>query len=321
MAVKIVAASRSWAFALATVLAVGCGRNHRDQGRDPVLDAYKLIDADRDDEAILLLEGELSRMSFQPDHAGERNRLIVVLASAYAHKAGVKVQRFVKILNAGKLSVKFDLKAKVDGKMGRVEAFDGFLGVFGGYLRSLANTTAIYTAVPTVSEEQEKPLEHALGLLDGLDAENLRPSEALYRVVIRVVYLKRYLATRVFSDQTVGPEFEAATCSINFEKISLAVAESGRLMVKMLNDMAIAQPKKAKDFERQRIRVTQVVADLTRMTTSVSLVDELSSRVAKRTLAQAGLQKLLKCGSEVDGEPSIRSLLSSGTDSSGSPAP
>jgi hypothetical protein len=71
----------------------GCGKKtNKNEQDEVVLKSYRLIDSDRADEAIELLENHLSKDS-------TNNTYKSVLASAYAHKGGVKIQKFIPIVN------------------------------------------------------------------------------------------------------------------------------------------------------------------------------------------------------------------------------
>jgi hypothetical protein len=279
---------------LSAVLALsGCGRGQGDKSDDKVVTAYKLIDAGRDEEAVAMLEDELTRL---PGKGAEHNRLTVVLASAYAHRAGFKVQRLAKVFAAGKNKVKFDVGLKLDNnpKFTKEESVDRFLAGVSVFFASIANLNGYYTAVPNIRPDKVKYLEFAVRLLDSIDNEEIEQGDALYRAVLKTVYLKYYIANNVVGIKQVA-DINLASCSVDFDKTAVALKEIGRILIDVLGDLGRAQPSKSPDYVKQQYKVSAAVGDLTSISTSVSLVDEVTMRTVKRTLVQTGLQNLLKC--------------------------
>ncbi len=79
--------------ALSIFLNTGCGRHHTAESTK--VRAYRLIDAQRTDEAIALIE-----MALDKDPGNYEYK--VVLASAYAHKAGFRIQRLISVMDHAK---------------------------------------------------------------------------------------------------------------------------------------------------------------------------------------------------------------------------
>ena len=75
---------------LLCLFSLGCSR-HRAPETTSVR-AYRLIDAQRTDEAITLLEASLDKDPNNYDYK-------VILASAYAHKAGFRIQRLISVMD------------------------------------------------------------------------------------------------------------------------------------------------------------------------------------------------------------------------------
>jgi hypothetical protein len=268
-----------------------------------LVSAYKLIDAQRTDEAIQLLEAESGKMKpGDVDYARTR----VALASAYAHKAGIKVQRFSKLLQIGKIKIKF--KQKISNKaVTGAEAVDNFLVSLSGMLKGLAGISAVYTSIPTLNSTEERYLIYAIRILDGLDDKELRQGDYVYRAVLRAIYLKHYISTHLF-EETTGDVVSVRTCKVDFNRFSTAVLAVAKVGIAIFDDLSFAQPKKAKEFQQSRQQLANVASDLTAISTFASLLDDASLMMAKNTFVQTGLRRLLKCAD--DQEPVISSPVS-----------
>jgi hypothetical protein len=265
--------------------------------------AYKLIDAQRTDEAIQLLEAETGKMKpGDMDYARYR----VALASAYAHKAGIKVQRFGKLLQIGKIKLDFKLKVS-DKATNSTEAVDNFLVSLSKMLKGLSGISAVYTSVPTLNSTEERYLVYAIRILDGIDDKELRQGDYVYRAVLRAIYLKHYISTHLF-EETADDLVSVRTCKVDFNRFSTAVLAVAKVGIAIFDDLSFAQPKKAKQFQQSRQQLANVASDLTTISTFASLLDDASLMMAKNTFVQTGLRKLLKCAD--DQEPVISSPVS-----------
>lgn len=285
------------------VLATSACQKKRRAEDSALVTAYKLIDAQRTDEAIQLLEAETVRMR-PGDRDYGRNR--VALASAYAHKAGIKVQRFSKLLQVGKIKLKLKQKISDKARNGS-EAVDNFLVSLSGMLKALAGISTVYSSIPTLNADEERYLVYAVRILDGIDANDLRQGDYVYRAVLRAIYLKHYISTRLF-EETTGDLVSVRTCRVDFNRFSTAVLAVSRVGIAIFDDLSFAQPKKAKEFQRSRQQLANVASDLTTISTFASLLDDASLMMAKNTFVQTGLRKLLKCAE--DQEPVISSPAS-----------
>lgn len=146
---------------LATLGLFGCS-GKKSHSESNLTFAYRLIDAHKDDEAIAYLEGQC------PDDSDDVS-CRVALASAFAHKADIKIQRFVPIItttkNIGSLNLEFDssqvdgeVSAKIDGSASHVASL---LGKFAGILN-------VYTVIPTIKDEDAPFLEQAIRIMETL---------------------------------------------------------------------------------------------------------------------------------------------------------
>lgn len=274
---------------------LGCQPSRKSSSETPLVKAYKLIDHQHEDDAIVILEQEISRT---PDETAEKTDLQVALASAYAHKAGFRAQRLGGILALGKHKISFDQKFSTDRPgQSSVQKVDFLLNGISGLMGGVQGVMAYFNAVPEIQSKDEKYLDYSMRILDSLEYKYMTEGEAVFRAVIRAIYLKNYLAAHVFYE---GPsaEYDVSTCQINFAQLTQATARTTHVGLSILEDLAFATPKKAKDFEKLRKQLVSSAADLTTVTTSVSLLDEASMLIAKRAVVESGLRNLLTCRSD-----------------------
>jgi hypothetical protein len=301
----------------ALVAAAGaCARKEAKPQEDKLVTAYKLIDAQRDDEAILLLENEIAKTQVDSPY---RRKLTVVLASAYAHKAGFRVQNFVKVMQVSKDN-KIDFEAartafkSVDKAKQKTEAFDLFLGAIGVFFRNINAVTAVYAAIPTIKPEHEQYLKFALDLLDSLGDKNISQGDAMYRAVVRVIYIKNYLA--VHAGEVSDSDIAVDNCQIDMAKITDKLTTLKTLGVATYTDLSLANPSKAKGYRSSSEKFANSMSSLTQVNNLASMLDYASATVIKQTLVQNGLSDLLKCPTSAQAS-ALSSAVSSASASAG----
>jgi hypothetical protein len=277
---------------VAVLSAGGCAPKHANRSDSPLVTSYKLIDDKREDEAIFLLNQEIAK---NPGDTPYAISLKVAMASAYAHKAGFKVQKFAALLNVSKKGVEFSIKPAVhtSGTSSKEEAVDDMIHAVGTLLASFNVIMDYYTAIPTVKPEDERYLDYAIRILDDI-GDKLTPGQSLYRAVLKVVYLKNYLAAHVFADET-QINLNLSSCNIDFKKLDKSLSKTAKVSIAILDDITKAQPSKAESFAKLRKQLAASSSDLTLVVTSASLLDETSKDFTKRAIVQAGLRNLLQC--------------------------
>lgn len=285
------------AFSLVTV---GCQSKKSNRQDSTLVTAYKLIDDQREDEAIFLLEQELNKT---PTDSPYKIQVKMALASAYAHKAGIKVQKFGPLLEVSKNKVEFPtgLTLRNKGTTSKSEAVDIMIRSIAGLITSFRLVMDYYTAIPTVKPADERYLDYAIRILDSL-GKNVTQGQAMYRAVLNVVYLKNYLAAHVFDDG-LQVNLDVSTCEIDFNKLNKSLERTAKISIQIVDDLALAQPSKSKNFQSLRKQLGDSVSDLTVVTTSASLLDETSMIFAKSAIVESGLRNLLKCRSAEKSTP------------------
>ncbi len=267
----------------------GCNGKKQERRDDTVLNAYRLIDEDRNDEAIELLESAL---------AGDPSnyQYTTVLASAYAHKAGVRIQNLVPVIQKSselkKLTedkLKTGLGETVSAKMN-----EGVLAIASTLIR-FSSILETYASVPNISKTQSTYLIHSIYLLNSLGTK-IQAEDIIYRVVLEVILFK-YLLAEGFVGEFVEPKVkEEGSCRIDLGNVNDAIIRTGKLLVDIINDLGFANPKQAEEMKRLANETSDTISSLTIATTAVTVVDEVANIFLKQTAIQNGFGKIIKCG-------------------------
>lgn len=267
---------------------IGCGPK-RDQNENTVLLAYRLIDENRTDEAIALLEKELSKDPKNTDYT-------LVLASAYAHKSGIKIQKLVPLFaHADTLK---NLKQKwTSAKRG--SAHSERINIFAANVARLfgqaSAVMATYSAIPTIVPKNAVYLEHAIYLLNSL-GDKLKQEDVVYRMVLEVILFKHIFAESLVGEFVRPKNMNEKSCSLDLAKINATTVTLGKLLIDIFNDIGFFQPKQAKTMKQLAADTREAISNLTAANTSVMVLDELSNLFLHEMVIQHGFGKIVKCG-------------------------
>jgi len=289
----------------------GCKKNNQPK-EDSIVKAYRLIDQQRTNEAIDLLESDLKT---DPNN----NEMKFVLASAYAHKAGIKIQKLVPIITQlekfrgfknKKANVKkeFDYNQLDQNKKNIVNKENSIssstqinssgekqinkLAItasnFFGRMSSILET---YAAIPSVSTYQVEFIKHAISLINSIGTQ-VNQEQALYRALLEVILFK-YLMDEIVTDETIDTSIiENQRCIINQDKLNESITLLGNLVIDINKDMALANPKHAEHLVKMNKDINQ---QITQFPTSLNSMDNASASIMKRMAIENGLGKLIKC--------------------------
>lgn len=293
-------------FIFLSFLLMSCSqKTERDEKSELILTSYRLIDENRTDEAIYLLEESL--VETPEDYA-----LNVTLASAYAHKAGFRVQKLVpifsqvkKIENLKKLrKKKNEERAKeqsegtdVSGSKIRVdkEIKNDFFSSAADLMNYFSSYLSIYSAIPSISSEDAVYLEHSILLLDELQ-ERIAPPDAIYRVVLNTVRLKYLIETKLVKefarDNSAG-----GTCRVSVGKLSQDIIDISHVLIDIVTDLAFVHPKKEIELLAMRTDISNATSNLTLGLNSLIVLDEASRTFLQRSFIQQGFGNILECKS------------------------
>jgi hypothetical protein len=272
---------------LAAVLSSGCARDNKKKEDDVILSAYRLIDADRDDEAIVLLEGKLDK--------GENAQYQAVLASAYAHKAGIKVQ---KLIPAVKLAGKIPdvVKPKAEKKKTKEGAETDLLAEQGSSILMMSSVfLEVFKAIPSVTADGSVYLKHAIYLLDGL-GNRQHKRDAVYRAVLNIVLLKRTITEEFVAKIASGKK--SGNCSVDVSHLNATLASVGSILVDIFTDVAYVDGKQKKAMLAAIDQTTAAVTSLSQASSDVSSTNSAYALLLKKSTIDAGFGKLLTCDEE-----------------------
>lgn len=274
------------------IAAAGCSRSRQNQAarNRPLIEAYQLIDRHRTDEAIIYLEDLLES---DPENA----EYLVALASAYAQKAGVRIQSFIPLIKVTKEKVgnaKWDIDK--DHEVGK--RIDSTLTSLARILTKYAHIGRVYSVIPPVAPENRPFLIKAIDIMDGLKSP--AQADAIYRAALKAVLFKHDLGERL-----IGPAFtekgqKENNCKIDFVELSDATVNLGRLLIDIYADMAIAQPSKAARHKKSSADIANLVSNLTLATTSLMVLDEGSQVFLQSNLLENDFGKIIRCGGSAD---------------------
>jgi len=269
---------------------VGCAKRG-DKQESTVLHAYRLIDAHRTEEAIELLEKQSAR---EPENV----ELRVVLASAYAHMGGVKVQKLVAAINSGdKLERLNENLPAIDSKLSLSEQSDRVARNIATLMVRYAGVFQVYATVPTVTQQQAVYIQHGIDILSGLGSK-LKPEDAIYKAVLEVVLLKHFLAENFFGEFSVPKTVNLKTCALNVDKLGDAAVVVGKFLIDIYNDIGYANPKQAEQMKKQADDTADIVSNLTMFLTSAAVLDQASSIYLREVAIMQGFGKMVKCSGQ-----------------------
>ncbi len=279
---------------------IACGPKSNPQETNTVLTAYRLIDEQRTDEAISLLESELSVNPKNDEYK-------TILASAYAHKAGIKIQKLAPMVNQSEkikgLNRRISVSSSEESTNERVSKLAANMG---GLFTSLAGFFEVYASIPLVNTEQVSYLNQSIAILESL--EQPKQENALYRGILRIVLLKYRLADG-FIGEFIPPAIEAKdlgsdsdtnsnkqSCRIDFVEVATNAANVAKILIDVCNDIALANPQHANQMRQASQQLTDVLSNIMTSTSTVTALDEVASLFLKETAIQNGLGKIIKCG-------------------------
>ncbi|MBL7542950.1 MAG: hypothetical protein JNL11_03995 [Bdellovibrionaceae bacterium] len=285
-------------FFIGQLVLIGCdSKKNRSQKETPTLLAYRLIDEQRTDEAIELLERELKK---DPDNQQHKS----VLASAYAHKAGIKIQKLVPIITQTERLKKLkDNFVELGPTISTSERMNASAINISIYFIKLSAIVDTYAAVPILTTNEAVYLKHSIGLLNS-QGKQLSVDDVLYRVVLEVILFKHiftenligeFVATPSASESSAPIPSTSTKCRVAIGHLNDTFITLGKLLIDIFNDLSIARPDQAAEMRKLSQATGEAVSNLTLATTSMVVLDEASAILLKQALFQKGLGKVIQC--------------------------
>lgn len=270
------------------LLATACSNKGRPRATDVVSRAYQMIDAQQPNEAIRLLEKSLRDDPRNRDYK-------VVLASAYAHRAGFKVQKLVPILKKAQDFQRLQGETPTAGSDATTGQKVKALAFDAKSLISKAGALHdVFASIPAVEVDQIPDLGHAIDLLGELGPD-LRPSEAIYRVVLEIILFKHYLVEKLLGESPAKTNQQLEACRIDSETFVETFQLLSNLLISIYSDLSIAHPSQTPTFQRLTEETSSAVSSALKTTNSISTLDKNSLMFLKFTIIKAGFGKVIVC--------------------------
>ena len=233
--------------------------------------ATVMIDRGEYNAAIELLENELTSPVLnesQMTSAEEREELNLVLASAYAARAGVKIENYWDYL------IGFDVFAKTkstDSSSSTLDMIPESMVPENIDLETKDKIKKINTNIKDLQAIEQKaakiPLISESGSSDILRARyflknTVKASSKLYRSMLTAVQLKYHLAQKTqLLIKTLNNQSD--WCAIHISELSTWLGEALSLINDGLEDLAVAIPSEKENYKRMQADIYKQQQDLT----------------------------------------------------------
>jgi hypothetical protein len=288
--------ARAAAIAAVCLIPLACAKQSeesRNANRSAVREAYTLLDHGQINRAIAVLEPVVDQ---EPDNHEAR----LMLASAYMGKAGIDVMSihaafhdvlFSKSLSEVLTSKKPATEALAAGelpaqrKSARETPVEAAIRKIDEFLNTVRRTTVIFNRFPHVAEKNWPLVDQALSHLDRLpNVGEVR----VYRLFIRMVYLKEFLTNRIVRDPSFGTHDWA--CSLEVSDLQDGLNWSMSIMGRASDDFVTLYPTEASPFAKAHAIFSSVAEALDNVQKDAPVGVETGAQVAQRRLREA-----LKC--------------------------
>ena len=281
-----------WSLTLSMTLGLLAGCSDENHGKEDALNhTYRLIDEQRDDEAIQFMDGTIRDQQNQdlqtpPEYT-------VALASAYAHKAGIRIQQFVGIIDASKKmsSVPDAFKKVLPEGSDPNSRLDFFLTNSVGLMTKFSAIFEIYTTIPSLHEADQIYLQQAISLMESVG--DARPENAVYRAVLRIVQFKYLLSMNLLGNPASG--VLTKNCTVDVSKIQATLNRFEQLADKIIHDFTIAAPAQQSAMDALRDQIKAQIQALTSAMSWLTVSDEPATMLFKRRVIEEGFGKLIQC--------------------------
>lgn len=268
----------------------GCTYNKSNENETPVLKAYRLIDQQRSDEAIEIMERALEA---EPDNYEYK----VTLASAYSHKAGLKIQKLVPVIlkaqeseqNRTQLEKKLSISTNAQNDQAQKYVINlvTLLMQFSGYIET-------YRAIPEIDADKVIYLKYAVQLLYET-GNQIKKSDALLRSIMNVVLFKHIVAKNFMYGSEIRPEGSYEECNLDFKKINEKLEEPAKILIDVFSDVGLVYPDQAVKMNENSMKVTDSVGELLTGAVKVAEMDQASKIFLARTSSQYSLGQFVLC--------------------------
>lgn len=270
-----------------------CGAQPKDQSinvktassEEIVLQAYKLIDLDRTQEAVHLLEESIKSKS-------QDYELRTTLASAYAHMAGINIQRLYPMINKVMVASKRSEIIKTPPKILYKEfPLESNLIALAKLTNSVSFLSAVFVAMPQIHVSKRTLLYEALDHFAAVE-KSLKRGDLIYRTALRLLIIRGELSDGVKESLEINAQNK---CELKIEKFKSSIVSAQKLAAKSMLDMAAIDKKKAQSWLRRIESSTKFVERLTFVSDTAIILDEGLNIFVKQQLFGPMFGKLLEC--------------------------
>lgn len=283
---------RGCALVFAAVLMLShtsCSKSEKREESDS-LKAARLIDSNRTDEAISLLEGKRKLLPGSVE-------LHLALASAYAHKAGISFPKiFAAIKNSEEIKDGIFEAGQTKDIGTHSEAVDNEILRAVQILTTMSATLRSVEQIPRIDKAHFNFLLKAIEIINQVD-KDLQPKDLVYRLILQIIAFKH-----VFFEEVIGQisaRIDAdELCTLNLFSWQDSVLDSGKLLLDIYNDMERIEPTKEKieNMAELKNRTKDAILSLTRGAENLTLIDSAMEAFGRQGIVKNDLGKFLKCG-------------------------
>lgn len=262
---------------------VACQEKPRVTRVDVTSRAYRLIDAQKPTEAIQLLESALQK---EPDNRTYR----MALASAYAHRAGFKIQKLIPVL--------YKAQAYQNLQQSQLDPAGPSIKPLAFNAAQLVDRThalsQVFASIPAVSQENSEDLIQAIDTMKELGPE-LLPEEAIYKVVLQVILFKHYLELSLLGPSPAQNPAQLEKCRIDTQSFTESFQQVSELLLDIYQDLGMAHPSQIPTLQRLTEETQKSRVEILKTANSFNSMDKNSQLFLKISLVKLGFGLVLKC--------------------------
>lgn len=277
------------------LVAAGCSgkRDSQESGSATLLNTYRLIDENRSEEAIVILEAELDR---HPNDV----RLQLALASAYSSLAGVDITKlFPSIENAvikkdfKKIRDQLDkkrqsLKTATTSEKKAALTIESWVALF----RLISLSFETFNQIIEVNPDKLVYLYEAIGIVENIERKSR--GNYLFLAVLELVAFKNELMTSSLP-KVISQQKQTNRCQVdvaNVPQIAIFIKESIRHIV---TNLAKAYPKQEKTYSEVASYFESAAQMLSEAAVGLSNADQLATALALTNGLEESVGTKLEC--------------------------
>lgn len=280
--------STGWLWILLAVVAlsgsVGCDRSPSGPSESISVRSSRLIDEQRTEEAIQLLEPHVRANPDDIDAA-------VSLSAAYAHKAGFQFRNFYGMLNQI-LEHSKRLKAEPDPvNTESASTAERAIATWTHHSGRMFGLIRIFEAIPSLTKSNIEFVRHGVQILNSKE-QLLRPKDRAFRVLIRAVIIKHLLTqiaeprAPVASPKKDGQNPNQKICFVDFRAVDKYINTPGGELISLFGDMSWIQPNGNEAFARTISDIRNSVSNINVFLTAVSLANDATLLYLKNSVVE-----------------------------------